>query len=198
MGVAPMQARHVRACFVVWILALTGGYYLWPGAHVFTWGAIGLSGAVGIVIGIRLNRPRNPLAWYLMAAAVLSFAAGDTIYYALQAIGPEPAFPGPADYFYLAVYPFLAASFLLFIRARSGGGNRAALIDALVPTVGLGLLTWVFLMAPYARDGCCRRSSRSAIRWATCWPWPCCCGCSPRRAGGRPPSPCSAPGSSAC
>jgi hypothetical protein len=120
-----MRARHVRACYLGWLVGLTAAYYLWPGAHVFTWGAIGLTGALGILIGIRLNRRRHRLAWYLMAAAVLCFAAGDVIYYALQTLGREPPFPGVADYFYLAVYVFLAASFLMFIRAGSAGGNRA-------------------------------------------------------------------------
>ena len=46
----------------------------------------------------------------------------------------------------------LAAALLVFIRARSGADNRAALLDALVPTAGLGLLSWVFLIAPYVHD----------------------------------------------
>jgi diguanylate cyclase (GGDEF)-like protein/PAS domain S-box-containing protein len=61
-------------------------------------------------------------------------------------------FPGLPDVFYLLVYPMLAGAFLIFIRARSGGDNRGALIDALLPTAGLGLLSWVFLISPYVRD----------------------------------------------
>jgi diguanylate cyclase len=67
--------------------------------------------------------------------------------YALQL---EP-FPSPADALYLASYPMLAAALLVMIRSRTGGRDRAGLIDALI-TTGLGLLSWAFLMRPIATD----------------------------------------------
>ena len=42
--------------------------------------------------------------------------------------------------------------FLLLIRRRERGADRASLIDSLVIATGVGLLSWVFLMAPYAHD----------------------------------------------
>jgi hypothetical protein len=56
-----------------------------------------------------------------------------------------------ADVFYLAAYPFLMAGLLLLIRSRSPGADRARLLDALVITVGLGMLSWVFLVGPLAQ-----------------------------------------------
>jgi diguanylate cyclase (GGDEF)-like protein/PAS domain S-box-containing protein len=146
-----MTTRVLRACFAAWLAALSALYYAFPGLHVFTWGLIGLSGAAAIVVGVRLHRPARSLPWYLIAVALVFFVGGDTIYYAQGALGLPQPFPGPADVLYLLVYPLLAAALTLFIRARSGEGNRAALLDALVPTVSLGLLSWVYMIAPYTR-----------------------------------------------
>jgi diguanylate cyclase (GGDEF)-like protein/PAS domain S-box-containing protein len=146
-----MTTRIVRACFGAWLLVLTALYYALPGLHVFTWGLIGFSGAAAVVVGVRLHRPSHSLPWYLIAVALFFFGCGDTIYYAQTALGLPAPFPGPSDVLYLLVYPLLAAALALFIRARSGYGNRAALLDALVPTVSLGLLSWVYLIAPYTR-----------------------------------------------
>ena len=147
-----MRARVLRACYVAWLASLTGVYYAWPEAHPFTWGAIGGTGFLAVLVGLRVFRPARKLPWYLLAAALLCFTIGDVMYFTAATTDPDPPFPTVADYFYLAVYPLLAASFSLIIRARSGVENRAALLDALVPTVGLGLVTWVFLIAPYTRD----------------------------------------------
>jgi hypothetical protein len=38
------------------------------------------------------------------------------------------------------------------VRARSRGRDVPALLDALVVTIGLGVVSWRFLMVPYARD----------------------------------------------
>ncbi|HEU4349030.1 MAG TPA: EAL domain-containing protein [Actinoplanes sp.] len=147
-----MRARIVGACYLAWLAALTAVSYAWPGTRPFTWGAIGLTSTVAVLAGVRVYRPARRLPWLLLAAAILCFAIGDTTYHTMDVFGPEPPFPSTADVFHLAVYPLLGASLSLFIRARSGEANRAALLDALVPTVGLGLVSWVFLIAPYTRD----------------------------------------------
>jgi diguanylate cyclase (GGDEF)-like protein/PAS domain S-box-containing protein len=148
-----MQTRFAHACFGAWIVALTAVFYTVPQLSMYTWAAIGLSGAIAVLVGIRLHRPSRRLPWLLLAGVLASFTAGDTTYNILtDFLQVENPFPSVADGFYLAVYPMLAAALLVFIRARSGGDNRAALLDALLPTAGLGLLSWVFLMAPYLRD----------------------------------------------
>jgi signal transduction histidine kinase len=57
-----------------------------------------------------------------------------------------------AEIFYLGTFPAIVAGLLLLIRRRSRGGDWASLIDSLIIGTGLGLLSWVFLMAPYAHD----------------------------------------------
>ncbi|BFU45540.1 putative bifunctional diguanylate cyclase/phosphodiesterase [Krasilnikovia sp. MM14-A1004] len=143
-----MRTAHAR--FVVWMLALTAAFYAFPAFSRYTWAAIGLSSAVAVLAGVRMHRPSRRLPWWLLAGVLVSFTAGDTTYNILtDVLHQADPFPSVADGFYLAVYPMLAAALLIFIRARSDSGNRAALLDALVPTAGLGLLSWVFLVAPY-------------------------------------------------
>src|SRR5690349_3366955 len=148
-----MTTRAARACFGAWIVALTAVYYAFPGSHLYTWALLGYSSAAMIVLGVRLNKPSRKLPWYLIAATLVFFNSGDNLYNLIIALGRRPAFPGPADLLYLLVYPLLTGGLVLFVRSCSGRvGNRAALLDALVPTVGLGLLSWVYWIAPYTRS----------------------------------------------
>jgi diguanylate cyclase (GGDEF)-like protein/PAS domain S-box-containing protein len=148
-----MTSRAARACFGAWIVVLTAVYYAFPGSHLYTWAALGYSSAAMVLLGIRLNQPTRKLPWYLIAAALAFFTTGDTAYNVILALGRTPDFPGLADVLYLLVYPLLTGGFLLLVRYRSGGvSNRAALLDALVPTVGLGLLSWIYWIAPFTRS----------------------------------------------
>ncbi|GAB2588265.1 hypothetical protein Aab01nite_48980 [Paractinoplanes abujensis] len=148
-----MSAKRIQACFGAWVVALTVVFYTLPQFSMYTWATIGLSASAMVLVGIRVHRPSRRLPWFLLSAVVASFTLGDTTYNVLtDFLGDANPFPSLADLFYLAVYPMLAAALLVFIRARSGTDNRAALLDALVPTAGMGLLSWVFLISPYVHD----------------------------------------------
>jgi diguanylate cyclase (GGDEF)-like protein/PAS domain S-box-containing protein len=148
-----LSTRVARACFGAWTLVLTGVYYAFPDAHLYSWAALGYSCAIAVLVGMRLNRPRRKLPWYLISIAIACFTTGDSAYNLILQLGHEPDFPGVADFFYLAFYPLLTAGLLMMIRSRnSGDANRSALLDALVPTVGLGLLAWVYWIAPFTRS----------------------------------------------
>ncbi|HET7807258.1 MAG TPA: PAS domain S-box protein, partial [Gaiellaceae bacterium] len=105
---------------------------------------VGFSGVAAIVVGIRMHSPRARLAWWLFAAGQLLFFSGDVYTYS----NPDAAFPSLGDAFYLAVYPVLMAGLLLLVKRRNPRRDPAALIDALILTIGVGLLSWVFLIAP--------------------------------------------------
>jgi hypothetical protein len=111
---------------------------------------IGLSSAGAIVLGTRWHRPTPAVAWYLLAAALVALTTGDTLYNVrVRLLHSGQVFPSFVDLCYLLTYPLLIAGLLLLIRRRSPGRNIPSLIDATMITVGVGLLSWVFLIAPY-------------------------------------------------
>jgi signal transduction histidine kinase len=130
---------------------LCAAYYLVPPtvAKLVVWPLIGGSSVVAIVAGTRWHRPAYPLAWYLVAAGQLSFITGDWLYVVrVRVLQAGQVFPSVVDLFYLAFYPLLVAG-LLLLRPRRESRDMASLIDAAIITIGLGLLSWEFLISPY-------------------------------------------------
>ena len=110
---------------------------------------LGLSGVVAIVVGIRIHKPGARTAWWLFAGGQFLFFAGDLYTYSYpKLLGADVGFPSIGDGFYLAVYPVLMAGLFVLVKRRNPRPDRAALIDALILTIGVGLLSWVFLIAP--------------------------------------------------
>jgi hypothetical protein len=111
---------------------------------------LGLTTIVATLAALRLWHPARRLPFYL-------FAAGETVGFAAGALGSSVAVSGAggkplAAVLTVAAYLIGIAGFALVVRARSPGRDRASLIDATVISTGLGMLAWVFLMAPYAND----------------------------------------------
>jgi diguanylate cyclase (GGDEF)-like protein len=110
--------------------------------------------ALALLLGIRLYRPRRPLAWRLLAAGQLCFGVGDvTYYFYLDVLHVDPPLPYSGDVWYLAMYPLLAAGLLVLVKGRTPGRDAAGLLDALLVTVGVGMLTWGFLIDRYLEAG---------------------------------------------
>jgi diguanylate cyclase len=76
-----MRARAWQVYLVVGTLAVVG-YFLLPddwwqtGANA----AIGLAGAAGLLVGVRLHRPRRAGLWWMLAGGLVCIAAGDLVY----------------------------------------------------------------------------------------------------------------------
>ncbi|WP_037605323.1 putative bifunctional diguanylate cyclase/phosphodiesterase [Streptacidiphilus rugosus] len=138
------------AGFTVWVAILTGVYYAVSSQRLI-FVAIGLSGVAAIGIGVMVNRPAGRMPWVLLAAANLSFAAGQVTQIVLIQFLHEDPFPSLADAFYLATYGLYAAGLLGFIRWRTSRRDQAGLIDALTLTAGLALLIWIYVIVPYAQ-----------------------------------------------
>jgi diguanylate cyclase (GGDEF)-like protein/PAS domain S-box-containing protein len=139
--------------YLVLSAVLTIAYFALPGQHMLLWGALGITSAVAIIIGVRRNRPQRPLAWYLLAAALTSFAAGDFTYNLLTLVlHQDNPFPSLADVFYLTMVALAATTLGLFIRARTPSANSSGLIDALIISVGMGLLSWTYLIEPFVHS----------------------------------------------
>jgi diguanylate cyclase (GGDEF)-like protein/PAS domain S-box-containing protein len=144
--------QRVLTGYALWMALLVVTYYRVPGLRVETWGLLGLSGVGAIVAGVIINRPARKLPWLLLAVANLSFIAGQTSFLVMTKINMQIPFPSFADALYLLTYPLYAAGVLLFIRWRNPNRDRRSLIDALTLTVGLALLSWLYLILPYARN----------------------------------------------
>jgi signal transduction histidine kinase len=151
------MAMRKRAWWVfLVVMAPIVGPYLFGLAPLHSgpvFNAIGLSAVVAIVIGVRLHRPTTRAAWYLIALGQALFVTGDVLAYNYTRFFGRPIpFPSVAEIFYLGTFPAIVAGLLLLVRQRSRGGDRASLIDSLIIATGIGLLSWVLLMAPYAHD----------------------------------------------
>jgi len=136
-------------------VALTLGYFLLPSqdAQNIAYQLPEMLAVLAVVGGIYLHRPANPWPWVLLATGLALSATGDWIWVVLSmGFGIEP-FPSIADAFYLSSTAFLVAGLLTLMRGRVPGGDRAGLLDALIVAVGVGLLSWVFVMAPIVAAG---------------------------------------------
>ncbi len=124
----------------------------WTG-QVPAWAVLGLSAVAAIAYGAHRYRPKAPLAWWFMGAGVLLFITGDTIYKSWHQIMGQNNIPFPSfvDAIYITMYPVLAVGLLLLARSRVPGGDHASLLDGLIITVGVGLLSWIFLIGPNVR-----------------------------------------------
>jgi len=143
-----------------WLLYLCGGaaalltFLLVPGMRQgWFFNAIALSSPIAIVAAVRMWKPEVRAPWYLFALGLTFFVAGDVITYNYDRFfGNDLPFPSIGDLLYLSVYPCLIAGLLLLSRRRSPGRDRESAIDSLILAIGVGVLSWVFLMAPYAQD----------------------------------------------
>ena len=125
--------------------------FLLPHYHLYLWGLLSLGSAAAIIVGVVRNRPTHPMAWIFVIAGVTTFALGDITYDVLTEILHESnPFPSLADVFYLATYLLLSPGLIMMVRARRRrDGETGALLDALIITSGLGVLSWIYLIQPY-------------------------------------------------
>jgi diguanylate cyclase (GGDEF)-like protein/PAS domain S-box-containing protein len=130
---------------------LVAAIFLLPHYHLYLWGLLSLGSAAAIVVGVVRNRPSHPMAWLFVIAGVTTFALGDITYDVLTKVLHESdPFPSLADVFYLATYMLLFAGMIAMVRARRRrDGETGALLDALIITSGLGVLSWIYLIQPY-------------------------------------------------
>jgi hypothetical protein len=110
-------------------------------------------GAVlAVLVGVARYRPVAPQAWLLIAAGLFMYLIGDVVW-ALYEINDRDPFPSPADAFYLAGYPLIAAALVVAVmRRRPLGVDMRAMIDTALVTVISGLVAWVYLVEPVLSD----------------------------------------------
>jgi diguanylate cyclase (GGDEF)-like protein/PAS domain S-box-containing protein len=114
---------------------------------------LGLSPVIAILVGVRMHRPASSGPWWLFTIGFGLFWLGDLYTYSYPRLfGAEVPFPSVGDGAYVLVYPALMAGLLVLVRRRNPERDRAGLIDSLIMTLGLALLSWVALIAPYLHD----------------------------------------------
>ena len=109
--------------------------------------AVGVAAVAAIVAGVVIYRPERPQPWLLLAAGQLLFVTGDALWTILELMGESP-FPSIADVAYLLGYPLLVVAFLMAIRLRVRGGDRAGLLDGAILASACALVGWVVLVRP--------------------------------------------------
>ncbi|HEY3764010.1 MAG TPA: hypothetical protein VGL44_02535, partial [Gaiellales bacterium] len=156
----PLSARTVWLWYLLAGSALTYLYVVVPSfqrgstLHGPLINTLGLSGAVAILVGVRMHRPKAVFAWGFMFVGQMLFVAGDFYTYSLTSLfGLHVGFPSPGDGLYLTVYPALMAGLFVLVRRRNPRTDRAGAIDSLILTLGIALLSWVFLIAPNIQLG---------------------------------------------
>ncbi|MFJ3670902.1 aminotransferase class I/II-fold pyridoxal phosphate-dependent enzyme [Streptomyces sp. NPDC090106] len=150
-----LPAHRLMTAYVTSVAVATVVYLTVPVTRTPLWAAIGLSGVVAVLVGTRLHRPAHHWPWWVLAAGLLTFIAGDTYYNVMEGyFHASNPFPSPADACYLATYPLLAIGLSGLIRYRYAGPDLPSLLDALIITCGLALPVWVYLVQPLAEvDG---------------------------------------------
>ena len=150
-GIQFGRTRGVWFWYLAAMTCLTALYVLVPPfkGNAALINLIGLTSPIAIAVGIRMHRPKATLAWLLLLLGQSLYVAGDFYTYSYpDLLGGKVGFPSAGDAMYLGVYPLLVAGLLLLVRRRNPKGDKAAVIDSLILTVGFALLSWVFLVAP--------------------------------------------------
>ncbi|HEY5181755.1 MAG TPA: diguanylate cyclase, partial [Dermatophilaceae bacterium] len=115
---------------------------------------IAASVAAAIYESVRRNRPDHPSAWYVLAGGMAFYAVGMALYSWDKHANPIPRFPSLADVAYLVAYLLFAGALVMFARSRGRERRPTALLDSAIVTLGVGLLSWVFLIQSiWAADG---------------------------------------------
>lgn len=142
-------AQRLMAAHIALVTAATSLYMTVPATRTPLWAVIGLAGVAAVLTGVQLHRPAHRLPWWLLAAGLLTFIAGDTYYNVMEEyFHASNPFPSPADASYLATYPLFAAGLYGLVRYRWAAHDLPSLLDALIVTAGLALPVWVYLVHP--------------------------------------------------
>ena len=139
--------------YLVLGVAAMGAYFALSGViKDVLYNLIGVSTVIALWVGVRRYRPDRTPSWYIIIGLAL-YVAGDVLFFNIyeNVLDIPRPFPSVADALYLSSYPVVAIGLTLLVR-RAGRRARGGLIDAAIIAAGLGLLSWEFLVEPYAED----------------------------------------------
>ncbi|MFY1689992.1 putative bifunctional diguanylate cyclase/phosphodiesterase [Plantactinospora sp. WMMB782] len=150
-----MSVRRLLAGYAGVNAVLLVGFFVLPLPRPAVTVAFGLTSMAAVAVGVRRHRPERAYAWWLLAAALGVFAAGDTVYLlaANLPLGDSAANSGlVSDLCYLAMVPLIGAGLLGLTRSSAGARDRSGLLDFLIFTTAAAFLLWVLVIRPYLVD----------------------------------------------
>jgi diguanylate cyclase (GGDEF)-like protein len=114
---------------------------------------VALAVPIGMVVGVRRNRPARTWPWALLGAATVASAIGTSARAALTGTGVDPGTLVAHAVTY-AGYLLIGAGLLGMLRARRPGArDRASLLDGALVAVSTWVAVWSFLVLPAVARG---------------------------------------------
>jgi hypothetical protein len=156
-----MRGVHATRRLALWQIYLGAGalltaLYVWVppfAASGPVFNLLGLSPVVAIVVGVRRYKPASRGPWRWFAVGMLLFWLGDLYTYSYPRLfGRRRPVPVAGRRRLRRRLPGADGGLLMLIRRRNPESDRAGVIDSLIMTLGLALLSWVALIAPYLHD----------------------------------------------
>jgi HPt (histidine-containing phosphotransfer) domain-containing protein/two-component sensor histidine kinase len=135
------------------MLVAIGGYGIAPQE---SWMAtiwqtlIGWTAAIFVGIGVRQHRPDCSWAWRLFGIGIFLNSSGILVAAILERIFLIKASPSAADALWLSIFPCLVIGLAMIILRRTPERDWSTLVDTVIITTSLCLLSWVFLIRPEA------------------------------------------------
>lgn len=110
--------------------------------------AVNATATVALAFGTWRYRPKPVLPWLLLVLNQLIYSAGDATFYVREDLWKHHNYPSVSDVLYLGHYLPLIAALVMIVRKRRVGRDRPAALEGAILSRGLGLLMWIFLIAP--------------------------------------------------
>ncbi|MCA2214237.1 putative bifunctional diguanylate cyclase/phosphodiesterase [Jidongwangia harbinensis] len=140
-----LTVRAVLVAYGIWTSLLCVAYLAMPDLVVPIWFLIITSAIAALIGGLVVNQPRRYLPWLFLCAGHLAFPIGTVV----ALTGPPGQYPSPADLVFLGVsLPLFLIGLVMLARSGAAVSDRAAVIDAVILTIGAGFLAWTFLINP--------------------------------------------------
>lgn len=107
---------------------------------------------VAMVAGFLRHRPARASPWLFLIAGMTCYLVADVVWYrSWSGVGQPLPFPSFVDFLYLLAYGAIVVGLGALVLA-GGNAARGTLVDVVILTLGLGALSWVFLMYPQIHD----------------------------------------------
>lgn len=147
--------QHAWKYWMISGVVAIGGYFALPGttSQAVVTLTIAIGSVAAILLGTFLHRPADPLGWYLLAAGMASFSAGDAVQDTYNLILHRGVpFPSVADACSLAGYLLVFGGILRLTRSPNRTTQRENNADAAIVAIASLAVWWQFLMNSYAHD----------------------------------------------